>query len=105
MINDIWIDRIEALLGIVYLYFVFQNLVWFLSPLKQREEYESLIMYVEDFKIEFYDWCDRVFDTVTFGLFQEKRLPRRDLTPEEAASLRYSMDKDDHPRYSRSKTK
>lgn len=102
VINDIWIDRIEALLGIVYLYFVFQNLLWFISPLKQREEYESLVMYVEDFKAEFYDWFDRVFDTITFGLFQNKMLPKMELTPVDAES---SMDKDDRPRYPRSKTK
>jgi len=102
VINDIWIDRIEFLLGIVYLYFVFQNLLWFISPLKQREEYESLVMYVEDFKAEFCDWFDRVFDTITFGLFQIKMLPKRELTPVEAES---SMDEDDRPWYLRSKTK
>lgn len=38
----------EVLLGGLYVYFVVRNLLWFLEPLADREEYNSLIQYIED---------------------------------------------------------
>ncbi|KAL7550707.1 hypothetical protein ACHAWF_013945 [Thalassiosira exigua] len=38
----------EALLGVLYLIFVIRNFIWFIDPLKDREEYTDLLMWFED---------------------------------------------------------
>ena len=51
---------IELILGLYYTYSVVQNLLWFVKPLTEREEFDLLITFVED-KIDEYRqnvvWC------------------------------------------------
>jgi len=39
---------LEVSMAAAYLFFVFRNLMWFLHPLKEREEYDNLVMLMED---------------------------------------------------------
>ncbi|EJK68930.1 hypothetical protein THAOC_09857 [Thalassiosira oceanica] len=51
---------IELILGLSYTYLVVQNLLWFVKPLTEREEFDLLISYVEDKIDEFRQkafWC------------------------------------------------
>ena len=48
IINDWVLDYSEWILGILYLYLVVKNLVWFIKPLQDREEYTELVAWCED---------------------------------------------------------
>ena len=41
-------DLIESLLAILYIYFVAKNLLWFIEPLKERDDYALLLTWYED---------------------------------------------------------
>jgi len=41
---------VEAILGIVYLYWVIRNLLWFIEPLYERDEYFNLFIWFENQK-------------------------------------------------------
>ena len=45
----------EALLGMVYLYYVVNNLKWFLKPLKHREDHRLLLDWFKDKKEDLED--------------------------------------------------
>ena len=64
--------RIEEILGILYLYLVISNLLWFLSPLKTREEYSSFISYAESCKKECIAKCNKMVSLLSFGLLPSK---------------------------------
>ena len=53
-INGKVMDYMESLFGIIYLYFVLKNLLWFIKPLQDREEYALLWAWFED-KAEWYE--------------------------------------------------
>jgi len=48
IVNKRILQNSESLLGILYLGFVVKNLVWFVAPLKEREEYDLLLVWLED---------------------------------------------------------
>ena len=48
VINKTVMAFIKYLLGILYLYAVVKNLLWFIAPLYEREEYTSLTIWFED---------------------------------------------------------
>ena len=48
IINKKVMNSAESLLGMLYLYFVITNLIWFIKPLKDREEYTLLLVWLED---------------------------------------------------------
>mmetsp|Transcript_41915 Transcript_41915/g.76637 ORF Transcript_41915/g.76637 Transcript_41915/m.76637 type:complete len:528 (+) Transcript_41915:65-1648(+) len=48
IINETVLTNVESLLGILYLYFVIKNLIWFIKPLQDREEYTLLLVWLED---------------------------------------------------------
>eukprot|EP00578_Thalassiosira_sp_NH16_P027767 CAMPEP_0181102506 /NCGR_PEP_ID=MMETSP1071-20121207/14357_1 /TAXON_ID=35127 /ORGANISM="Thalassiosira sp., Strain NH16" /LENGTH=461 /DNA_ID=CAMNT_0023185495 /DNA_START=239 /DNA_END=1621 /DNA_ORIENTATION=+ len=54
IINEKVIEYTESLFGIMYLYFVLKNLLWFIKPLQDREEYALLWVWFED-KVELYE--------------------------------------------------
>lgn len=53
-INDKVIEITEILLGILYLWLVVKNLIWFIQPLKERDEYASMMIWYEN-KLDSYD--------------------------------------------------
>lgn len=48
IVNEKVLQYTEALLGILYLYAVVKNLIWFIKPLKEREENMLLKVWLED---------------------------------------------------------
>mmetsp|Transcript_12406 Transcript_12406/g.26914 ORF Transcript_12406/g.26914 Transcript_12406/m.26914 type:complete len:557 (-) Transcript_12406:216-1886(-) len=48
IVDDKVIEWTEIFLGILYLCFVVKNLIWFIKPLKDREEYSSLVLWFEE---------------------------------------------------------
>lgn len=40
-------NLVESFLAIIYLYFVIKNLLWFVSPLKEREDFSKLLTWFE----------------------------------------------------------
>mmetsp|Transcript_33010 Transcript_33010/g.63067 ORF Transcript_33010/g.63067 Transcript_33010/m.63067 type:complete len:562 (-) Transcript_33010:283-1968(-) len=54
----------EYLLGILYLYFVTKNFMWFIEPLQDREEWTSLVDLYEDKWDHYKEKCDDVLDRV-----------------------------------------
>lgn len=56
-INATIIEYTESLLGILYLLAVVKNLIWFIKPLKDREEYSLLITWFDDKKEHLQEQC------------------------------------------------
>ena len=48
IMNESLLHYTECLLGMLYLHLVVKNLLWFISPLKDRDEYTNLEMWFED---------------------------------------------------------
>ncbi|KAL9185921.1 hypothetical protein ACHAXT_003698 [Thalassiosira profunda] len=48
VINERLLHYAECLLGILYLHFVVRNMLWFVRPLKDRDEYIHLVDWFED---------------------------------------------------------
>ena len=48
IMNQRLLHWIEVLLGVIYLVFVVNNLLWYVNSLKEREEYELLLEWGED---------------------------------------------------------
>jgi len=57
VINRRFMENFESVLGILYLFFVIKNFNWFVAPLKEREEYELLLDWLEDTS----DWLKEKF--------------------------------------------
>mmetsp|Transcript_13019 Transcript_13019/g.28110 ORF Transcript_13019/g.28110 Transcript_13019/m.28110 type:complete len:517 (-) Transcript_13019:193-1743(-) len=50
IINKAALEYAESILGIVYLYFVIKNLLWFIQPLYERDEYANSFIWLENRK-------------------------------------------------------
>jgi len=48
IVNKTAMEYTESLLGIVYLVFVTKNLLWFIQPLRDRDEYTEVVAWFED---------------------------------------------------------
>lgn len=69
-INETVIEYTEYLLAVAYLYFVVRNFLWFIKPLKNREEWEEVLMWFED-KVD--DYKDIWKSLVKKALFWRKK--------------------------------
>ena len=58
VMNDTFIYYAEVLLGVVYLYLVVKNLTWFISPLKERDEYIALVIWYTGIARKYRRKCD-----------------------------------------------
>ena len=47
-VNVTLIEYLEVFMACVYLYFVVHNLIWFISPLKDRDEFSLIVVWFED---------------------------------------------------------
>mmetsp|Transcript_11065 Transcript_11065/g.17900 ORF Transcript_11065/g.17900 Transcript_11065/m.17900 type:complete len:139 (+) Transcript_11065:509-925(+) len=50
IINKAALEYAESILGIVYLYLVIKNLLWFIQPLYERDEYANSFIWLENRK-------------------------------------------------------
>lgn len=64
IMNQRLLHWIEVLLGVIYLVFVVNNLLWFVNPLKEREEYELLLEWGEDKLDDMKNWCIEARDSI-----------------------------------------
>lgn len=71
---------IELTLGIIYTYLVVRNLLWFVKPLTEREEFDLLITFVENKidEIRHYGvWCLKKLTPAFIKRWQERRLAEK----------------------------
>ena len=47
-LNVIFLEYMEIFFACLYLYFVVKNLVWFITPLKERKEFDLFVIWFED---------------------------------------------------------
>ena len=64
------VKNMEKILAIVYLYLVVQNLLWFIKPLKERDDYLHLQLWFE----ELVETCRKVVVGMIRGLWRWKMM-------------------------------
>ena len=60
------ITTLESILAVVYLYAVIRNLIWFIQPLTERDEYTSLVDWIEDELEVYVEFIQKVVDKGKF---------------------------------------
>lgn len=48
ILNVNFLEYMEIFFACLYLYFVVKNLVWFITPLKERKEFDLFVIWFED---------------------------------------------------------